>query len=76
MVDSANGISGELLPTRFTFVPVSLSITVRRHPRTEWTGMRARTTIDSGGVGQTHVDLFDEAGYLGAALQTLFVAAR
>jgi hypothetical protein len=76
MVDSANGISVELPPSRFTFVPVSLSITVRRHPRTEWTGMRARTTIDSDGVGQCHADLFDEAGYVGTALQTLFVAPR
>jgi hypothetical protein len=53
-----------------------MSITLRRHPRTEWTGMRAKTTIDAEGVGQTHADLFDEAGFLGTALQTLFVAAR
>jgi hypothetical protein len=76
MVDSANGISAELLPTRFTFVPVELTVSVRRHPRTEWVGMRARTTIDPDGIGQTHADLFDEAGYIGTALQTLFVAPR
>ena len=76
MVDSANGISGELKPTQFTFVPVSLTLTLRRHPRTEWTGMRARTTIDPEGIGQTAVELFDEAGFLGTALQTLFVAPR
>jgi hypothetical protein len=76
MVDSANGISAELPPSRFTFVPVAMAITLRRHPRTEWTGMRATTTIDAEGVGQTHADLFDEVGFLGTALQTLFVAAR
>jgi hypothetical protein len=76
MVDSANGISGELSPARFTFVPVSLTVTLRRHPRTEWTGMRARTTIDADGVGQCDTELFDEAGFLGTALQSLFVAAR
>jgi hypothetical protein len=76
MVDSANGISGELPPARFTFVPVSLTITLWRHPRTEWTGMRAKTTIDPEGIGQTYTELFDEAGFIGTALQALFVAAR
>jgi hypothetical protein len=76
MVDSANGISAELHPSRFTFVPVELTVSVRRYPRTEWVGMRARTTIDSDGIGLTHAELFDEAGYLGTALQTLFVAPR
>jgi hypothetical protein len=38
--------------------------------------MRAQTTIDSDGIGLTQAELFDEAGYLGIALQTLFVAPR
>lgn len=76
IVDSANGISAELNPSRFTFVPVELTVSVRRHPRTEWVGMRATTTIDPDGVGTTHAELFDEAGYLGTALQTLFIAPR
>lgn len=76
MVDSANGISTVLQPSRFTFVPVELTVSVWRHPRTEWVGMRAETTIDGDGVGQTHAELFDEAGWLGRALQTLFVAPR
>jgi hypothetical protein len=74
MVDSANGISFELSFRRFTFVPVELTVSVLRHPRTEWVGMSARTTIDGDGIGHTHADLFDEAGYLGTALQTLFVS--
>jgi Thioesterase-like superfamily len=76
MVDSANGISAELPPSRFTFVPVELTVSVRRHPRTEWVGMHAKTTIDADGIGQTHAELFDEAGYLGTAVQTLFVSPR
>jgi hypothetical protein len=76
MVDSANGISAELDPSRYTFVPVELTVAVHRHPRTEWVGMRARTVIDSAGVGLTRADLFDQAGFLGAATQTLFVAPR
>jgi hypothetical protein len=74
MVDSANGISAELPPSRFTFVPVELTVSVLRHPRTEWVGMSARTTLDGDGVGHTHAELFDQEGYLGTALQTLFVA--
>jgi hypothetical protein len=38
--------------------------------------MRAETTIETDGVGQTRAELFDEEGYLGAAVQTLFVAGR
>ncbi len=76
MVDSANGISAALPLAEFLFVPVELTVSVRRHPRTEWVGMRAETTIEDDGVGQTRAELFDEEGYLGAAAQTLFVARR
>ena len=74
MVDSANGISAELPPSRFTFVPVELTVSVLRAPRTEWVGMRAQTWMAPDGVGQTRADLFDEEGPLGIAVQTLFVA--
>jgi hypothetical protein len=76
MVDSANGISAELPPSQFSFVPVDLTVSVERHPRTEWVGMRARTTIASDGVGLTRAELFDEESFLGLAVQTLFVAPR
>ena len=74
MVDSANGISAELPLSAITFVPVELTVSVLRHPRTEWVGMSARSTIEGDGIGHTHADLFDQAGYLGTALQTLFVS--
>jgi hypothetical protein len=76
MVDSANGISAELPPSRYTFVPIHLSVSVERHPRTEWVGMRARTTLAPDGIGLARADLFDEIGFLGTAVQTLFVANR
>jgi hypothetical protein len=76
MVDSANGISAELPPSRYTFVPVNLTVSVERHPRTEWVAMSARTTIDTDGIGLTRADLYDEQGWLGLAVQTLFVAPR
>jgi hypothetical protein len=76
MVDSANGIRAALEPARFMFVPVELTVTVRRAPETEWVGMHAETLIEGDGIGQTRAELFDEKGYLGVATQTLFVAAR
>jgi hypothetical protein len=76
MVDSANGVSFELPPSRYTFVPVELTVSVRRHPRTEWVGMNARTFIEPDGIGQTRAELFDQEGWLGIAVQTLFVAPR
>ncbi len=76
MVDSANGISAALPLLEYMFVPVELTVSVRRYPRTEWVGMRAETTIEADGVGQTRAELFDEEGYLGVAVQTLFVAKR
>jgi hypothetical protein len=76
LVDSANGISAALPLDRFLFVPVELTVSVRRHPRTEWVGMRAESTIEGDGIGLTRAELFDEEGYLGTATQTLFVAPR
>ena len=76
MVDSANGISAELDPRAFLFVPVTLTVSLAREPSGEWVGMSAKTKITAEGVGTTHADLFDEAGYLGESLQTLFVEPR
>jgi hypothetical protein len=76
IVDSANGISAALPLDRFLFVPVELTVSVRRYPRTEWVGMRAESTIDGDGIGLTRAELFDEEGYLGTATQTLFVSPR
>jgi hypothetical protein len=76
LVDSANGISAELPPDRYTFVPVELTVNLLRYPRTEWVGMRARTSIDADGLGLTRADLFDQEGPVGVAVQTLFVAPR
>jgi hypothetical protein len=76
MVDSTNGVSAELDPMRYTFVPVELTVAMHRYPRTEWVGMRAHTAIDPGGIGLAQSDLFDEEGFLGTAEQALFVAPR
>ncbi len=76
MVDSANGISAELEPRSFLFVPVNLTVSLTRAPDGEWVGMSAVTSISSEGVGTTRARLFDLGGYFGESLQTLFVEPR
>jgi acyl-CoA thioesterase len=76
MVDSANGISAELDVGKYLFVPVNLTVSLAREPLTEWTAMRAQTSLSSDGVGVTRAQLFDERGAIGEALQTLYVEPR
>ncbi len=76
MVDSANGLSAELDLGRYLFVPVNLTVSLARHPETEWVGMRSVTSLAGDGGGITRAHLFDERGLLGEALQTLYVEAR
>ena len=76
MVDSANGISAELDVREYLFVPVSLTVSLARAPVGEWMGMAARTLVAGSGGGTTHATLFDSAGSLGEALQTLFIERR
>lgn len=76
LVDSANGISAELDPARYLFVPVNLTVSIARLPVGPWVGMSARTELASEGAGIVHARLFDDSGYFGQAMQTLFVEPR
>lgn len=76
LVDSANGISAELDPARFLFVPVNLTVSIARLPVGPWIGMSARTELASEGAGTVQARLFDDSGYFGQAMQTLFVEPR
>jgi acyl-CoA thioesterase len=76
MVDSANGISAELDPAAYVFVPVNLTVSLARPPANEWTAMHGRTSMADDGIGVTRAQLFDERGSIGEALQTLYVEKR
>jgi hypothetical protein len=78
MIDSANGISAELDVQKYLFVPVNLTVSLTRAPAESsfWIGMRAVTAIASDGVGTTRARVFDDDGFLGEALQTLYVEPR
>jgi hypothetical protein len=76
MVDSANGVSWEVDFTKFTFVPVNLTVSITRAPEGEWVGMHAVSALSGDGVGTTRARLFDAHGAVGEALQSLYVAPR
>ena len=73
MIDSANGISAELDPRKWTFVPVDMTVGLYRQPTGTWLGMAARTVIESEGIGQTTTTAFDGSGSIGHSMHTLFV---
>jgi hypothetical protein len=74
--DSGNGISNVLDFRRHLFVNADLTVHLLRYPVGEWVCLDARTLIDDAGIGLTDSALFDEAGQIGRAAQSLFVAAR
>ena len=74
--DSGNGISGPLDFERFVFINIDLSIHLGRAPVGEWIGLDSTTIPDRSGLGITDTALYDEAGALGRAAQTLLVAPR
>lgn len=76
IVDSANGISGELPMGDWMFVPPSLSVALQRYPRGEWTLLEARTTLADDGIGVSSSRLADADGYFGVGSQPLLVERR
>ncbi|MDD2853298.1 MAG: thioesterase family protein [Desulfuromonadaceae bacterium] len=76
MIDSANGISAELEFSKWSFVPVDLTVGIYRQPEGPWIGMNARTTIGDDGIGQTATTTFDGIGKVGQSLHTLFIRPR
>lgn len=76
MMDSANGVSAELDILKWTFVPVDMTLGLIRHPIGPWTGMAARTTMGTDGIGQTAGIAFDTKGSVGRSLQTLFIRPK
>jgi hypothetical protein len=75
-VDSGNGVSFELDPTKWTFVNPDLTLHLDRLPRGEWVSLDAHTTVRPNGIGLAESALFDEAGPIGRSLQSLVVAPR
>jgi hypothetical protein len=74
--DSGNGISSVLDWGRFIFVNSDLTINLLRRPLGEWICVDARTLLAPNGCGLAESQLFDEAGLIGRATQSLAVRTR
>ena len=74
--DSGNGISSVLDWGRFIFVNSDLTINLLRRPLGQWICVDARTLLAPNGCGLAESQLFDEAGLIGRATQSLAVRAR
>jgi hypothetical protein len=74
--DAGNGVSATLDWRRYLFINTDLSVHVKRLPRGDWVGLDAVTYPEPDGIGLADTALWDEAGRLGRAAQTLVVRAR
>lgn len=58
---------------QLSFINPDLTVTVVREPVGEWVCLQARSRLGANGVGLAESTLFDRAGHLGRAVQTLLV---
>lgn len=76
VADSGSGVGAELDPREWTFINTDLTVRLHRHPRSAWTCLQSRTTVDPDGIGMAETVLSDETGRVGRGLQTLLISAR
>jgi len=74
--DSGNGISSTLDFRSYVFINLDLSVHLHRQPVGEWVCLDSITVPEPTGVGMTDTMLFDEAGPMGRAAQSLLVDRR
>lgn len=74
--DSGNGVSAALDYRRYSFVNCDLTINLLRRPQGEWICLQARSTLACNGCGLAESALYDEAGLIGRATQSLAVRSR
>lgn len=74
--DSGNGVSAALDFKTHSFVNCDLTINLLRQPLGEWVCLDARTALGGNGCGLAQSVLYDEAGLIGHATQSLAVRSR
>lgn len=74
LADCGNGISRNAEITEASCINADLTINAFRLPKSDWLASQARSFWEPSGVGLSHAMLYDEAGCVGTALQTLMVA--
>jgi hypothetical protein len=76
LADMGNGVSAVVGFDTHTFINPELSVHLARLPQGEWLGMRSRTLYGTAGAGLAESELFDTAGRMGRAVQSLVMDAR
>jgi len=71
LADCGNAISCNHKMTEVSCVNPDISIALHRLPETDWLASRAVSHWQSTGIGLSHATLFDEAGAIGYAIQSL-----
>ena len=74
--DSGNGVSACLDFARYSFVNCDLTVNLLRRPQGEWICLQAHTALAGNGCGLAESALYDAAGLIGRATQSLAVRAR
>jgi len=73
LADCGNGVSRNSRFAEATFVNPDLTIAVFRLPESDWLASQAISFWEPSGIGLSHAQLFDTAGAIGYALQTLLI---
>jgi Acyl-CoA thioesterase C-terminal domain/Acyl-CoA thioesterase N-terminal domain len=74
--DFGNGVSRVLGFETHTFINPDLTVSLARVPAGEWIGMEAVSRVSAEGYGQAESRIFDAAGPVGRAVQSLIVEER
>ncbi len=74
--DSGNGVSAALDFSRYLFMNCDLTINLFRRPVGDWVCLEAKSWIGGNSCGLAESALYDEAGLIGRATQSLAVRAR
>jgi hypothetical protein len=73
LADSGNGVGTSVDRARWLSINTDLAVSLYRDPAGEWLCLRSRSTITPGACATTETLLFDRAGAVGRATQTLLV---
>jgi len=74
--DSGSGVSASLDFAKYLFVNCDLTINLFRRPLGEWICLQAATRLGGNACGLAESALYDEAGLIGRATQSLAVRLR
>ncbi|HTU98652.1 MAG TPA: thioesterase family protein [Solirubrobacteraceae bacterium] len=74
--DFGNGISAVLDWDRYMFINPDLTVIIERPPVDEWVALESHTRVERGSAGVSESVMWDRAGRIGRAIQSLLVVPR